>query len=46
MLRRLGQPGFVGEDLGRLLAPSYKTISDAALEVALGESESTEEEGV
>lgn len=46
MLRRLGQPGFVGEDLGRLLAPSYKTISDAALEVALGESEGTEEEGV
>lgn len=46
MLRRLGQPGFVGEDLGRLLAPSYEAISDAALEVALGESESTEEEEV
>lgn len=44
VLRRLGQPGFVGEDLGRLLAPSYEAISQAALETALGEGETAEEE--
>lgn len=44
VLRRLGQPGFVGEDLQRLLAPSYEAISGAALETALGDGETTEEE--
>jgi len=38
VLRRLGQPGFVSEDLERLLAPAYTAISRAALEAALGES--------
>ncbi len=37
VLRRLGHPGFVGEDLERLLAPTYEAISRAALETALGE---------
>jgi len=37
VLRRLGQPGFVGEDLERLLAPTYTAISRAALEASLGE---------
>ncbi len=36
VLRRLGQPGFVSEDLERLLAPAYTAISKAALEAALG----------
>lgn len=37
VLRRLGQPTFVDEDLESLLGPSYETISHAALEMALGE---------
>lgn len=37
VLRRLGQPSFVDEDLERLLGPSYEAISHAALEMALGE---------
>lgn len=41
MLRRLGQPAFVGEDLERLLAPGYEAISRAALEMELGEEEDT-----
>lgn len=44
VLRRLGQPGFVGEDLERLLAPSYEAISEAALEAALGETAEEEEQ--
>lgn len=39
VLRRLGQPGFVSEDLECLLAPAYEAISRAALEMALGEDE-------
>jgi hypothetical protein len=39
VLRRLGQPGFVNEDLERLLAPGYEAISRAALALALGEDE-------
>ena len=42
VLRRLGQPAFVGEDLERLLAPGYETISRAAIAMALGEKEDTE----
>lgn len=49
VLRRLGQPGFVGEDLERLLAPSYEAISRKARETALSEDEEygpmLEEEG-
>lgn len=44
VLRRLGQPSFVGEDLERLLAPGYEMISRAALEVALGEDAEAREE--
>lgn len=44
VLRRLGQPSFVSEDLERLLAPGYEMISRAALEVALGEDAEAREE--
>lgn len=37
VLRRLGQPGFVDEDLERLLGPSYEAVSKEALKLALGE---------
>ena len=37
VLRRLGQPAFVQEDIERLLASAYETISRAARELALGE---------
>lgn len=43
VLRRLGQPGFVNEDLQGLLTPSYEAISRAALELVLGEDETTDE---
>jgi hypothetical protein len=46
VLRRLGQPGFVGEDLEPLLAPAYEAVSQKALEAALGESQETPEEKV
>lgn len=44
VFKRLGQPGFVDQDLQRLLAPSYETISAAALDMALGEEEGEEDE--
>jgi uncharacterized Zn finger protein len=44
VLRRLGQPGFVGEDLERLLAPGYEAVSRTALQVALGEDAEASEE--
>jgi uncharacterized Zn finger protein len=44
VLRRLGQPGFVGEDLEPLLAPAYEAVSQKALEAALGEPQETPEE--
>lgn len=44
VLRRLGQPGFVGEDLQHLLAPAYRAASRRALELALGEREEPEGE--
>ena len=43
VLRRLGQPGFMNEDLQRLLAPAYEAISRAALRMGQGE-EDTETE--
>jgi uncharacterized Zn finger protein len=46
VLRRLGQPGFVGEDLERLLAPGYQAISRAALEMTLGEEDDADTQGV
>src|SRR5215207_4424926 len=39
VLRRLGQPGFVGQDLERLLAPTYQSVSRSALRMAHGEEE-------
>jgi uncharacterized Zn finger protein len=42
VLKRLGQPAFVGEDLERLLAPGYEAISRAALAMALGEEKDME----
>jgi uncharacterized Zn finger protein len=44
VLRRLGQPGFVSEDLEPLLAPAYEAVSQKALEAALGEPQETPEE--
>ncbi|MGI9048473.1 MAG: hypothetical protein ACR2GU_03700 [Rubrobacteraceae bacterium] len=44
VLRRLGQPGFISEDLERLLAPAYETVSRAALKLGQGEEEDTETE--
>lgn len=41
VLRRLGQPVFIDEDLERLLSPAYESISRAALRRALGEEEDT-----
>lgn len=43
VLRRLGQPNFVTEDLPRLLAPAYEAISRSALETALAEEGGEEE---
>ena len=43
VLRRLGQPGFMDEDLERLLAPGYEAISRAASRMGQGE-EDTETE--
>jgi uncharacterized Zn finger protein len=42
VLRRLGQPGFINEDLERLLAPGYEAISRAALKMGQGEEEDME----
>ena len=42
VLRRLGQPGFVGENLVSVLAPVYESISHAALRMDQGEEESME----
>jgi len=39
ILRRLGQPNFVSQDLGSLLAPTYQSVSQAALRIAQGEEE-------
>lgn len=39
VLRRLGQPGFMDEDLVSLLAPGYEAVSQEALGIALGEEE-------
>lgn len=44
VLKRLSQPGFVEQDLQRLLAPSYEAISAAALDMALGEDETEKDE--
>lgn len=45
VLRRLGQPGFVGQDLGNLLSPTYQSVSRAALRVAQGEEEGETSDG-
>lgn len=37
VLRRLGQPNFVGQDLGSFLAPAYGSVSRSALKMARGE---------
>ncbi|MGH3086014.1 MAG: SWIM zinc finger family protein [Rubrobacteraceae bacterium] len=42
-LRRLGPPGFTGEDLERLLGPAYEAVSNEALRTALGKEEREEE---
>jgi uncharacterized Zn finger protein len=42
VLRRLGQPGFVGEDLVSVLAPAYETVSRAALRLGQGEEQDKE----
>ena len=42
VLRRLGQPGFVGENLVSVLAPVYESISRAALRTEQGEDEDLE----
>jgi hypothetical protein len=34
VLRRLGQPGFAGQDLERVLAPTYQSVSKSALRMA------------
>jgi hypothetical protein len=39
VLRRLGRPNFVTEDLPRLLSPAYEVISRSALDTALAEEE-------
>lgn len=39
VLRRLGQPGFMDEDIVSLLAPGYEAVSQEALGIALGEEE-------
>ena len=42
VLRRLGQPGFINEDLERLLAPGYEAVFRAALKIGQGEEEDME----
>lgn len=44
VLRRLGQPGFVGQDLGSILTPAYQSVSRSALRVAQGKEGDTEDE--
>ncbi len=39
VLRRLGQPGFIDEDLVSLLTPGYEAVSQEAIRIALGEKE-------
>lgn len=44
VLKRLGQPSFMDHNLTHMLTPSYEAISAAALDLALGEDESTQDE--
>ncbi len=39
VLRRLGQPGFIGQDLRSLLVPTYESVSRSALRMGQGEEE-------
>ena len=41
ILKRLGQPSFLQDDLIKLLGPAYETITKAALETAFGIDEET-----
>jgi uncharacterized Zn finger protein len=45
VLRRLGQPSFVDEDLVGLLSPGYEAISRRALEMAHGEEVDEQSQG-
>jgi uncharacterized Zn finger protein len=42
-LKRLGQPTFLSDDLLALLGPAYQTITEAALNTALGEERMKDE---
>jgi uncharacterized Zn finger protein len=43
VLKRLGQPSFVSEDLEQLLGPAYRAISEMALQTAFADELPTEE---
>jgi uncharacterized Zn finger protein len=45
ILKRLGQPSFLNEDLLKLLGPAYQAITDQALATAYGTESDDEEEG-
>jgi uncharacterized Zn finger protein len=45
ILKRLGQPSFLNEDLLKLLGPAYQAITDQALATAYGTEADDDEEG-
>jgi hypothetical protein len=42
ILKRLGQPSFLKEDVLGLLGPAYQAMTEAALRTAFGEEEEEE----
>jgi uncharacterized Zn finger protein len=43
VLKRLGQPSFLSDDIVRLLGPAYQAITKAAIETAFGQETDNEE---
>lgn len=43
ILKRLGQPSFVSEDLAQSLGPAYRAISEAALKMTFADETETPE---
>jgi hypothetical protein len=45
MLKRLGQPNFLSEDLLQTLGPAYRAITEAAIAMAFKDDTETERDG-
>jgi hypothetical protein len=43
MLKRLGQPNFLSEDLLQTLGPAYRAITEAAISTAFADEAAAEE---